>query len=111
MGRIRTIKPELLPMQQEPAVEQHYLYVLQEGYSRNFKIGHAGHPRRRLSSLQGGNPQKLRIVACYAASEPDCRWLELEALVVLGAGPGSEWVKTTLAVIIARIAILCEALG
>lgn len=81
------------------------------GRIRTIKISHAGHPRRRLSSLQASNARKLRIVACYSGSEADCRWLELDTLILFGARPGSEWVKASLRSIAYHINALCEALG
>lgn len=92
MARIRNIAIADLPAIQEPALENCYLYVIQEENSSYFKIGIAGHPGRRLSALRSGNRRKLSLVAAYAGYRSDCLYVERVALRFFSAAPGSEWV-------------------
>lgn len=92
MARIKKIDVAALPGQQEAQQPGCILYVIEEAGTSHFKIGIAGHPRRRLSGLQCGNFRKLSLVAAYQGSRSNCREVELVALKFFRAAPGSEWV-------------------
>jgi hypothetical protein len=92
MARIARLNLSDLPSQQDVQRHPCCLYVIQEADSPHFKIGIAGHPARRISSLQGGNRQKLSIVAAYTGSRADCLYVERVALKFFKASPQSEWV-------------------
>jgi hypothetical protein len=92
MTRLKKIDVGALPGQQEAQWAGCILYVVEEAGTGHFKIGIAGHPRRRLSGLQCGNFRKLNIVAAYQGARSCCREVELIALRFFRAAPGSEWV-------------------
>lgn len=92
MALIKKIDVSSLPGQQEAQEHGCFLYVIEEADTSHFKIGIAGHPRRRLSGLQCGNFRKLNIVAAYQGSRSRCREVELVALKFFRAAPSSEWV-------------------
>ncbi len=57
------------------------LYVIQEGESGPLKVGVAGHPVRRLASLQCGNHRKLHLRAVFrGACLGDAAAVEKQAL-------------------------------
>jgi hypothetical protein len=92
VAHIKKIDVASLPAQQDAQALGCVLYVIEEAGSGHFKIGIAGHPRRRLSGLQCGNFRKLSLVAAYQGSRAHCRKIELVALRFFRAAPGSEWV-------------------
>lgn len=94
MARIRKIDVGDLPISQQAQRWDCCLYVIQEADDSHFKIGIAGHPVRRLSSLQAGNRRRLSIVAVYEGTKTNCLYVEKVALKFFRASPGSEWVWT-----------------
>lgn len=42
------------------------VYLIRQGNTNKYKIGHSIHPYKRISPLQTGNSEKLEIVACCA---------------------------------------------
>jgi|SRR5687768_2950171 len=93
--KMRRLDLSDLPRVQQVQREIRCLYVIQEGDDCWFKIGIAGHPVRRLSSLQAGNRRLLRLVAAYAGTDAECCFFEKVALRYFKASAGSEWVCAT----------------
>jgi hypothetical protein len=91
MARIRSIKPEFWKKEQEAwGFARENLYLVREGEDGALKIGIAGHPVRRLASLQCGNHRKLNLVAVYSGSAAAC--MAVERYVLRHFGPTSgEW--------------------
>lgn len=67
------------------------VYVVQEESDGPFKVGIAGHPIRRLSTLQCGNYRRLHLIAVYAGTPSVCADTEKRCLRFFGAPKGSEW--------------------
>ena len=76
MSRIRTIKPEECPRRNETWQHEWALYLIEENDTGLIKVGTAWHPRRRLSTLQCGNPRHLSLKYIFVGSRSDCRFLE-----------------------------------
>lgn len=82
------------------------LYLIEE-VGGPTKIGVAGHPFRRLSCLQGGNPRWLAIKAIFIGERDDCLVIEsgvlkrLAHLVVRG-----EWIDLPWERVIEQIQII-----
>lgn len=74
------------------------LYVIQEGAGGNIKVGIAGHPVRRLLSLQCGNPRRLYLRAVYAGDPAATRFAERFALRSFKSR--REWLKADLGEVI-----------
>lgn len=49
-----------------PIPEVDNVYLIRQGNTNKYKIGHSIHPYKRISPLQTGNSEKLEIVACCA---------------------------------------------
>lgn len=94
MAQITKIDPASLPGMNDVQFDGCCLYVLEECRGNYFKIGIAGHPVRRLSSLQCGNPRRLEIVAAYRGSRAHCKEIEAIALRFFRAAAGSEWFRS-----------------
>lgn len=109
MARIRSIKPELWQKVEYPWLHGHALYVVQEGRSQYFKIGHTANPWIRVSALQGGNHRKLHLRAVFTGPRYECQKIERAALrCLVRARVGKEWVHAPLAEIVATIKFLAE---
>ena len=52
-----------------------WIYFIREGESGQIKIGRAGHPCRRLTNLQVGNPRTLYLLAAFRGGK-DAKDLE-----------------------------------
>lgn len=73
MARIRTIEPTDWKNQNEPwGGARCNIYVIQEGDGGAIKVGVAGHPARRMSALQSGNPRPLFLRAVFSGGPRDC---------------------------------------
>jgi hypothetical protein len=98
MARIRSIKPEFWRTNQDAWTHaRSALYIIQEKKRGPLKVGIAGHPIRRLSMLQCGNPRKLHLRAVYEGTDEACmfveRWLleQFEGSRIIG-----EWIHADL---------------
>lgn len=77
MSRIRTIKPEFWKGHQESwGGARSKLYIIQEETTELIKIGIAGHPSRRLVTLQCGNSRRLHLRAVYEGPPDVCMAVE-----------------------------------
>ena len=77
MARIRSIKPEFWKNEQQSwGFARGNLYLVQEGELGPIKFGVAGHPMRRLSCLQCGNPRPLHLRAVFEGEDIDCVEIE-----------------------------------
>lgn len=66
MARIRSIPECDWKLDKDPwGQERSFVYLITEEGGLPTKIGVAGHPVRRLSSLQCGNSRRLILVAVY----------------------------------------------
>lgn len=88
---IRAVEPSSWPKDNEIAPWKCSIYVLRELGYKNFKIGIARHPVRRLSTLQCGNPRKLEIICVYEGSRSTCKEVERIARQFFKIRKGTEW--------------------
>lgn len=73
MARLSVINPRNWRTVQQPWGDaRSRIYVVQEGEKGPFKIGIAGHPRRRLEALQCGNPRLLRLRLVFEGDIDSC---------------------------------------
>lgn len=93
MPALKKVSLEDLAGQQEVTRAACYVYVVSETGSSYYKIGIASHPRRRLSSLQCGNPRPLELVCAFEGSRANCARAEFIALRFFRARSGSEWLS------------------
>lgn len=92
MYDIKRVDVAELAKQNEVTKASCYIYVVSEAGTNYYKIGIAGHPTRRLSTLQCGNNRRLELFAVYEGSRGDCARIEGAALRFFDAPKGSEWV-------------------
>lgn len=104
MARIRSIKPQAWVSQQQIWEHEYSIYVIQERRKGPVKIGVAGHPFRRLSALQGGNPRVISLRAVYVGTRADCRWIEGAVLFRFsGRAVRGEWLDVPLEEVLAEL--------
>lgn len=53
-------------------MKKDYLYFIQSDATGMIKIGRSKYPEKRLKQLQTGNPNKLKLIACFK----DLGWKE-----------------------------------
>ncbi len=95
MPRIRTIRPEFWPRENDVWGGGSCVYVLEEEASGFIKVGICIHPTRRVSALQVGNPRKLKLLALYGGIRRDCLAVERETLHNFRVDAlRGEWVST-----------------
>ena len=46
-------------------IKKDYLYFIQSDVTGMIKIGRSKDPQKRLKQLQTGNPNKLKLIACF----------------------------------------------
>jgi len=96
-GDVAPVPPEEWAAQNECwAGARELVYLIQEGDCGPVKIGIAGNPARRLSTLQGGNPCKLHLRKVYRS--PNSALIESVTLMMFSYYRISgEWLSAPLA--------------
>jgi hypothetical protein len=81
------------------------LYLIEEQHPGPIKVGIAGHPVRRWSALQCGNPRTLHLRHIWVSSRKDCQLVE-GAIKFRFAGSilRGEWIAEALATVRSEIA-------
>jgi hypothetical protein len=93
MARIKTIKPEFWAKENDGwGQARRHIYLIQEGADGPIKVGVAGHPTRRLTTLQAGNSRRLYLCAVYSGTPEDCCEVERQTLKHFGRLSG-EWLR------------------
>lgn len=78
MARIRSIDAHLWKPENDPwGFARTNLYLIQEGKRGAVKVGIAGHPMRRLGTLQCGNPRQLHLRCVFEGEPNDCVAIEV----------------------------------
>lgn len=77
-----------------PVDSTEYVYFIQAGRTRTFKIGKSNDPQGRLISLQTANPHQSKLVHTFKADNASAAEQELYRLL-LGQRMTGEWFNIT----------------